>query len=129
MESRPDNRGVSFKRTNSLRCYVGELLCGTGFCTWTFNKLTARDVYIINGILKVSYEEKYYPLCAPEKMRETIRRHIEDDGIVVIDGNYFRTLENIDEVKMHYFVDITEEETYSLYEKLRPVWLENKDQK
>lgn len=116
-----DNR---YRTNKSVKCYVGELMCGASWCTWFFSNSIERVLYLFpGGIEKVVFKNKFYELQQPNKMQEIIINHLSDKGAVHIAGNSLGYSENDQSFKPYPFIDITSTNEYEKYNSLRPIWL------
>ena len=122
-----DNR---YRTHRSVKCYVAELCCGSIWCTWYFSDSIERVVYLSPGrIEKVVYKNHFYNLKTSDEMEEIVIHHLADKGAVNIAGNPLCHYEKDQLFKPYSFINITDAETYKVYESLRPEWLSSEDYK
>jgi hypothetical protein len=120
----PPQGDARYRTHRSVKCYVAELCCGSKWCTWTFSKSIERVVYLFPGnIEKVVYKNRFYELKPEHEMESNIVEHLNDKGAVQISGTHLTSYEKDRSFHPYPFIDITDNETYTFYQKLRPKWL------
>ena len=123
VEPKKDNR---YRVSRSVRCYVAELMCGIGFCTWYFQNSVERTVYVGKGGREyIVYKNRYYRLQTPVAMERIVKGHLADRGCVNIAGlAIYYDGPNNDFTPFH-FIDITLKEERENYKRLRPIWIQS----
>jgi hypothetical protein len=81
---RGDNR---YRTHRSVKCYVAELIVGTGGATFYLNQSAERVIHLFpGGIEKVVYRTRFYPLLPNEMLAELAKSHQRRGCMVMVGG-------------------------------------------
>lgn len=112
---RGDNR---YRVHSSVKCYVGELACGTGGCTWYFSDSIERVIYRFpGGVRKIQYKNKYYTLQPPERLVEIIASMLALGAGVHIGGKALYADGGNASYVPYPFIDASEPDDIAKYRK------------
>jgi hypothetical protein len=118
-----DNR---YRVHRSVKCYLAEMMCGSGFCTLYIRDSIERVVYKFpGGIEKIQYKNKFYVLQPAEKMTEIVKQHLADKGGVNLSGKSLYSFEKDQSFDPYPFIDITDKDDRERYPLLREKWLQS----
>jgi hypothetical protein len=103
----------------SARCYVAELMVGTGGASWYFDDSVERKVYLdLVGREFVVYKTRYYPLQPAERMIEIVKMHSRLKGGVVSIGMKPFYWDEDSEFTAHPFIDLTSQAEHARFRAL-----------
>lgn len=113
---RGDNR---YRTHRSVKCYVAELMVGTGGATWYLDMSAQRVVHIFPGeIEKVIYKSRFYPLLPRERLSELVTTHHERGGMVTVGGKPIYPDDKDRTFEPHPFIDITAPAEHARFEAI-----------
>lgn len=118
-----DNR---YRVHRSVKCYLLEMLCGTGFYTLYITNSIERVVYkFTNGTQKIQYKNNFYNLQSAEIMAELVNQHLADKGAVNLSGKSLYAYHKDKAFDSYPFIDITGSDDRERYPKIRGKWLDS----
>ncbi|MFC3866221.1 hypothetical protein [Alcaligenes aquatilis] len=122
-EQRVPKGDFRYRVHKSKKVYVGELRCGSLWCTWYFDDSIERVVHVDSKNEEfVVYKWGYYKIRSKEDMLKIIKEHIKTGGGVNVGG--VSVLSSRNKFEAFEFIDITEKSEYERMEVLRPIWME-----
>lgn len=107
---------LSFKHEGSVRCYVGEVLCGSLRCTWNFIDLQSRQIFVVDGQKRAAYKNTYFDLQGPEKMRSIIGFQLRSGGAVYVDQVCIGNSIDPNNLNPFPFLDVSDPENRAIFE-------------
>lgn len=107
-EQRAPQGDERYRTNRSVRFYVGEVVCGSGECTWYFNESAERVIYLFpDKVEKVVYKGRYYELLTPKSLKSIIRSQIKSGGYVHIGGKSISQSDADISYRAHPFINIS----------------------
>ena len=102
---RGDNR---YRTHRSVKCYVAELVVGTGGATLYLNQSAERVIHLFpGGIEKVVYRTRFYPLLPSEMLPELANSHHRRGCMVMVGGKALYPDDRSQRFAPFPFIDIT----------------------
>jgi hypothetical protein len=118
-EQIPPRGDRRYRVHRSVKCYLAELTVGTLGGTWSIGSSIQRVVYRLrDGSEGVMYQDRMYPLQAPEKLIALIDEHHSYGGAVYVGG--VTTVPNLPDrgIKPFPFIDITPAEERQRFKQI-----------
>lgn len=117
---RPPKSDLRYRVHRSVKCYVADLACGTGGCTWYFSDSIERVVYLTpERIEKVQYQNHLYALQPPERMNEIVQEQLRLGGAVHIGGKAVAGFQADQSFTPYPFIEVVSPEDRAFYERLK----------
>jgi hypothetical protein len=117
-QQRPPQGDNRYRVHASVKCYVGELACGTGGCTWYFSDSIERVVYRFpDGTQKILYKNRFYALQPADRMREIVSAMLQLGAGVHVGGKALYAGVGDSTFMPHPFIDISEQDDIEKYKR------------
>lgn len=118
-QQQPPKADARYRVHRSERCYVAELMVGTGGASWYFDASVERVVYLgPGGQEMVVYKRRYYPLQPAERMIEIAEAHVLlESGVVSVGGKPLHWGGDC-EFTPHPFIDITPPKEHARFREI-----------
>lgn len=113
---RGDNR---YRTHRSVKCYVAELVVGTGGATLYLNQSAERVIHLFpGGIEKVVYRTHFYPLLPTEMLPEHVKSHQRRGCMVMVGGKALYPDDTSQSFASFPFIEITSQSEMSRFEAI-----------
>lgn len=117
-QQRPPKGDNRYRVHTSVKCYVGELACGTGGCTWYFSDSIERVVYrFSDGTHKVQYKSRFYALQSVDRMKEIVFTMLGLGAGVHVGGKALYEGVEDSSFTPYQFIDVSEQDDIEKYKR------------